>query len=93
MTFFALNFLPVILLVADIIRRYQMPRIVITIVVSGSHFSHLLLTAAITNVLVSVPGTQKVEKYPAVSDQKRTAISGLIEESRKIPPRPRNFNA
>lgn len=34
-----LNFLPVILLVADVIGRYQMPSSIIAIVVSGCHFS------------------------------------------------------
>lgn len=40
---FRLSFLPVIFLVADVVRRYQMPGSVVTVVISGCHVSQPLL--------------------------------------------------
>jgi len=56
--------LPVILLVADVIRRYQMPGSVVTIVVSGCHFP--CWPRRLSKRALSSDRKRKVEGCPAV---------------------------
>lgn len=59
-----LNFLPVILLVANIIGRYQMPRSIVTVVVSSCHFSCFFLTALINKRARSIHKTTRKGNIP-----------------------------
>jgi len=80
--------LPVILLVADVIRRYQMPGGVVTIVISGCHFPRW--PRRLSKRALSFDRKEKIEGCPAAAKIRDAPWSTGSRMESRIPLRSRN---